>query len=89
MENKIDADRLRAALALRRVSVSSVARRLEVSERHVHGQLSGERPMVSTTVSMLRELLGDLVWRYVVRESDVLRAEIEPRELRPPIAAAR
>jgi hypothetical protein len=75
----LDGDRVRAALALRRLHISTLANRLDVSPPYIHMQLASSRPVTPKLAALLRELLGQAGWKFITCETDALIASTAPQ----------
>lgn len=65
--------RLRAASALRGLTLSELASRCQVCDSHLRGVITGERRPSERLVEALKEQLGDAGWAFVRGQTDELR----------------
>ena len=67
--------RFYAALALKGVSLSTMAHQCKVSDSHLRSVAIGDRKPSDRLVANLRAELGEGAWRFVAGEVDLLVAE--------------
>lgn len=63
-----------AALAVRGMTLSDVARQIDRARHHLHEQVRGRRPMSVRSREALRAALGPEGWAYATGQSDMLPA---------------
>lgn len=64
--------RFRAALALRDGSIEDLARQANVSTRHLHFVLGGQRLPSPLLLGTIRHALGDPGWAFATGQADTL-----------------
>jgi transcriptional regulator with XRE-family HTH domain len=64
--------RLRAVLSLRKIDLEELARRAEISSRHLQYQLSGSRTLTERTSRIIQDAVGKDGWDFAMgKRSDM------------------